>query len=168
MAKVLKAKYFPNSSILQCSAKGGISYSWRSILQGVHLLKDGIIWRVGNGKNINIWTDPWLPRGSTRRPMTPHGSSILTCVSDLIHPTTGTWDEQLVMDTFWPEDAKVILTIPIDVDMDDWPTWHFDPKGVFSVKSAYKLAVRNRDQHSGRDASSSGSSDGEEFKWHKI
>jgi hypothetical protein len=75
--------------------------------------------------------------------MTPRGSSILTCVSDLIHPTTGTWDEQLVMDTFWPEDAKVILTIPIDVDMDDWPAWHFDPKGVFSVKSAYKLAVRN-------------------------
>jgi hypothetical protein len=72
------------------------------------------------------------------------------------------------MDTFWPEDAKVILTIPIDVDMDDWPVWHFDPKGVFSVKSAYKLVVRNRDQHSGRDASSSGSSDGEEFKWHKI
>jgi len=31
-AQVLKAKYFPNGSILQCEARDGISYTWRSIL----------------------------------------------------------------------------------------------------------------------------------------
>lgn len=32
-AKVLKAKYFPNSDVLHCLPKDGISYSWRSILK---------------------------------------------------------------------------------------------------------------------------------------
>jgi len=59
--RVLKAKYFPNNNILECQVKGGISYSWRSILQGVELMKKGIIWRVGDGSNIKIWTDPWIP-----------------------------------------------------------------------------------------------------------
>ena len=153
--QVLKAKYFPNTTILQCTAREGISYSWRSILQGLQLLKQGLIWRIGNGNNTNIWADPWIPRGCIRKPITPRGSSLLTKVLELIDPSTGDWDEQLVTDTLWAEDASVILTIPIDVDMVDWPAWHFDSMGNFSVKSAYKLAIQIRDQNLGRDASSS-------------
>ena len=89
-------------------------------MQGIELLKHGLIWRIGNGDHVNIWSDPWVPRGTTRKPATPRGASLLTRVSDLIDPATGTWDEQLVMDTFWPEDAEVILTIPTDSEMVDW------------------------------------------------
>ena len=74
------------------------------------------------------------------------GSSLLTRVNELINPVTGEWDEQLIYDSFWPEDATVILQIPIDEEMDGWPAWHFDSKGLFSVKSAYKLAVAKREQ----------------------
>ena len=49
-----------------------------------------------------------------------------------------TWDEQLITDVFWPKDAEVILMIPTDDESVDWPARHYDPKGVFSVKSAYK------------------------------
>ena len=54
--------------------------------------------------------------------------------------------------------------------MEDWPAWHFDPKGLFSVKSAYKMAMARRDAFTGRDGSTSGKSNGDEgdFKWHKI
>jgi hypothetical protein len=46
------------------------------------------------------------------------------------------------MDTFWPQDANVILNSPIDAAMPDWLAWYFDSNGnYFSVKSAYKLAV---------------------------
>jgi hypothetical protein len=48
-------------------------------------------------------------------------------------------------DLFWPKDAAEILRIPIDEQMEDWPAWHFDAKGLFSVKSAYKLVVAVRD-----------------------
>jgi len=168
--RVLKAKYFPHHNILECQAKGGISYSWRSILQGVDLLKKGLIWRVGDGRHINIWTDPWIPRDGNRQPSTPRGASLLTRVEELIDPGTGDWDEQLVYETFWEEEAEVILTIPIGEDTPDWPAWHFDSKGRFSVKSAYKLAVQTRDTEAGREAGTSaeGGSTANYFPWHKI
>ena len=53
-AQVLRAKYFKNTSLLLCTAREGISYSWRSILQGIELLKHGLIWRIGNGDHVNI------------------------------------------------------------------------------------------------------------------
>jgi len=167
---VLKAKYFPHTDVLKCPPRAGISYTWRSILKGAEHLKEGLIWRISNGEKVNIWEDPWLPRGSTRKPITPKGASLLTKVSELINPVTGEWDVQLIQDIFWPEDVAVIMQIPIDHDMDDLPAWHFDAKGLFSVKSAYKVAVSRRDVKAGRDASTSGSSRGDngDFEWYRI
>jgi hypothetical protein len=95
-ARVLKARYFPDSSILEASASNGISYTWRSILKGVKLLKEGLIWRVGDGSQINIWTDMWLNREGSRLPVTPKCQCLLSKVSELICPVTGQWDEELV------------------------------------------------------------------------
>jgi hypothetical protein len=167
---VLKEKYFPHNSILVCQAKGNISYSWRSILQGVDLLKKGLIWRVGDGTQINIWADPWIPRGATRQPATPRGASLLTRVDELIDLNTGDWDEQLVRDTFWDDDAETILTIPTGEGSPDRLAWHFDSKGLFSVKSAYMLAMQTRDSEVGRTTgmSAEGGSIHTQFPWHKI
>lgn len=169
-SRVLKAKYFPDSTILHCTARDGISYTWRSILQGVQLLKEGVVWRVGNGTSLNIWSDPWIPLGVTRRPATPRVHSLLTKVADLINPITGMWDELLVKDTFWERDAEIILSMVTDENSEDWPAWHFNPKGVFTVKSAYKLAVSRREHEKARDASGSNDSDLSQrrFDWKKI
>jgi hypothetical protein len=56
-AQVLAAKYFPDRELLNAEAKSGISYCWRSILKGIQVLKNGIIWRVRDGYNINIYMD---------------------------------------------------------------------------------------------------------------
>jgi hypothetical protein len=53
-SRVLQAKYYPGCTCLEAQARPGISYSWRSILGGVELLKKGLIWRVGDGENLNI------------------------------------------------------------------------------------------------------------------
>jgi hypothetical protein len=37
--QVLCAKYFPLGNVLEAKPKGGISYTWRSILKGVQLLR---------------------------------------------------------------------------------------------------------------------------------
>lgn len=124
---------------------------------------------MGEGSQINIWTDPWLPRAITRRPMTPRGTSLLTRVEELIGPLTGTWDEQLVNDTFWQEDAELILSIPISDGTYDWPAWHYDSKGRFSVRSAYNLAVQKREREVGcGTAVTCSSSSNTGFKWQKI
>ena len=59
--------------------------------------------------NIRIWEDPWIPRAWSRRVITPRGGILLTEVSELIDPGTGQWDVELVHNTFWEEDAALIL-----------------------------------------------------------
>lgn len=138
--RILKAKYFPNTSILNAEVPHGASYTWRSIVQGIELFKKGMIWRVGDGES-NIWSNPWLPRGSTRKVSTFQGPVILEQVHELINPTTGHWDIELVKWLFHEDDAVVILNIPIRQHREDIIAWHYDPKGQFSVKSAYKVSV---------------------------
>ena len=65
-ARILRAKYFPHGDIMKAKKSGPISYTWRSITTGFQVLAEGIIWRVGNGEKVNIWADPWIPRGTTR------------------------------------------------------------------------------------------------------
>jgi ribonuclease HI len=54
--------------------------------------------------------------------------------------------------------------------MEDWPAWHPVARGMFTVRSAYKVAVAKRDALMGRDDSTSGSKrcDEGDFQWHKI
>jgi hypothetical protein len=66
-ARVLKAKYFSNTSLLNAGSKQGSSYTWQSILAGLHTFKKGHIWRIGTGENVNIWEDHLIPSGPTRR-----------------------------------------------------------------------------------------------------
>jgi hypothetical protein len=168
--RVLRAKYFPNGNILEAKASPGILYTWRSILKGVSLLKEGLIWRVGDGTNIKVWQDPWIPVGDTRKPRSLRGRSPVSLVADLLDPSTGDWDADIVRSLFQPEDVKAILSISIRDGMEDNLAWHFDPKGLFSVKSAYKVGIMLRDRRSGLDASSSDSraAPGSPFDWNHI
>jgi hypothetical protein len=106
----------------------------------------------------------WLNREGARQPVTPRRQCLLTKVEELVNPLTGQWDEELVNQNFWPMDAAVILATPIRPDFEDYPAWHFDKKRMFSVKSAYKVYVRQRDAEGG---TSSGSEDGKSF-WKKL
>lgn len=136
---MLRAKYFPDGDLLSASEQPGISYSWRSILRGIAALKQGLIWRIGNGERVNIWLDPWIPNAANRRPVTPRGQNVLNRVCDLIDPVTGTWDTQLVRDMFWEVDAELILSLQVNMEHEDQLAWHHDKKGLFNVKSAYHV-----------------------------
>jgi hypothetical protein len=69
-----------------------------------------------------------------------------------------------VHDIFWEMDAKIILETPIRDDFEDFPAWHFDSKGIFSVKSAYRVYVRIRDA----EVSTSSGELEERSQWKKI
>ncbi|XP_075515386.1 putative mitochondrial protein AtMg00310 [Primulina tabacum] len=55
--RVLKGRYFRHGPILQASLGNNPSYIWRSILWSRDILVKGLIWRVGDGKSINIFKD---------------------------------------------------------------------------------------------------------------
>lgn len=90
-ARLLRARYWPNGDLMGAGEGPGISYTWRSLLRGLRALENGIIWRVGDGTQLRIWDDPWIPVGVTRRPRTPRGATLVTKVAELIDPLTGTW-----------------------------------------------------------------------------
>lgn len=60
--RVLKARYFPNSSFMDSSIGSRPSYIWRSIWGCKWVLEKGCIWVVGDGESINICKDPWVDR----------------------------------------------------------------------------------------------------------
>jgi hypothetical protein len=170
--QLLKAKYGTNNSLLQAKKGPGISYSWRSIVRGFQALQKGLIWRVGDGSQIKIWEDPWIANGVSRRPITPRGHVLLTKAEELLNPGSGTWDEDLIRDVFWEEDVRYILATPTNPGHDDFLAWHFDRKGLFSVKSAYhvlddeKHQVKN--QQKGESSSSVGEPNQSKAIWRKI
>ena len=53
--KVFKARFFPNSSLMEAADSRMGSYTWKSILRGRDIIQRGAIWRIGSGEKINIW-----------------------------------------------------------------------------------------------------------------
>lgn len=98
-----------------------------------------MIRRVGNGETTNMWKDPWLPREGGHKPITPKRQNLLQKVNELMDPHTGQRDMQLVNEVLWPIDAKEVQAIPIHEEVEDFWAWQPEEKGIFTVKSAYKL-----------------------------
>jgi hypothetical protein len=72
-ALILKAKYFPNGSLLDTVFSSNKSATWSAIEHGLQLFKRGVIWRVGTGSNIRAWRDPWIPRSTCYTPIYKEG-----------------------------------------------------------------------------------------------
>ena len=138
-ARVLKARYYPDGKLLNAKQKSGSSYTWQSILAGLECFRKGYIWRVGDGSQIKIWEDSWIPASHNLKVLTPRGNNLLTTVDELINPITGTWDEELIKDLFWTVDANRILQIPLVQGREDVVAWHHNRNGYFSVGSAYHI-----------------------------
>jgi len=82
--------------------KSGSSYTWQSVLVGLECFKQGYIWRVGDGTQINIYEDNWIPGSHNMKIQTNRGNNIVTMVDELINPVDSTWDIDLVRSIFWP------------------------------------------------------------------
>ena len=135
-ARVLRARYFPDGRLLNAKIKSGSSYTWQSIIAGLNCFKLGYIWRVGDGTEIDIWKDNWIPGSHDLKVHTRRGNNLVTSVNELINPLTATWDEDLVR-SILENDAYRILQIPLTSGRDDCVAWHFNRNGPFSVRSAY-------------------------------
>ena len=121
MCYYFESQYYPDGDLLNIDLKKGSSFTWQSIMASVSSLKRGHIWRVGNGQNIDIWEDAWIPNCANRKIVTPKGGQSLQKVADLINPILNSWDEDLFRQTLWPIDVQRVLRIPISQhDMPDF------------------------------------------------
>ena len=78
------------------------------------MIAKGALWRVGDGKQIKIWVDSWLP--------TKHKTRITTlvifgqensCVEVLLDPIHRRWRTKVIDHVFEKAEAEIIKSIPL-------------------------------------------------------
>jgi hypothetical protein len=117
------------------------SFAWRSIHCSYDLLKEGLIWGVGNGKLVWIWKDRWVPNPSTFKIISPPTLLNLDAkVCDLVDTNSKWWNFPLLEFLFSSDGVEKIKEIPFSsTNQEDMLIWKGTKNGVFSVKSAYHM-----------------------------
>jgi len=154
-ARIIKAKYYPNSSFLEAQVGSRASFVWRSLCNARELLNQGLIWRVGDGRSITIWNTRWLPTPIMHSVQSP--TRLLeknSLVGELIDYSQGVWKKEIIAEIFMPEEAKVIENIPLSPCFPpDRLIWKETKDGQFSIRSAYHLGIQMREVYGGQSSS---------------
>jgi hypothetical protein len=167
-AKVLKARYYPHGNILDTVFYADPSPVWKGVEFGLELLKVGIINRIGDGRKTQIMRDQWLPRDSGLKITALKKNSRKRWVNQLINTEDRSWNTTLLHELFHEHDTQAILRIQLpQQEQADRVAWHYETNGLFSVKSAYRLAYSLK--HQLRDfTSSSTNTDGDRSLWNCV
>lgn len=142
---ILKHKYFPNSEPLKYKKKSVKSWVWTSICKGLDIIRENHCWQLGNGNDIEIWFDKWLPEGEIPKPRNSNNTQLVSKVSYLIDGQ-GNWNLNLIHNVFDNDTVESIkLLEPVcDSTRKNTLKWISTKDGVVSVKSAYNfLCNRN-------------------------
>jgi hypothetical protein len=126
-ARIMKEKYYPNGALLDTSFPQVASPCWRSIEHGLELLKKGVVWRIGDGKQINIWRCNWLPRDNGLRVTGKRHAYRLKWVHQLWNASRTGWNVQVLNRVFWDHDIEVIRKLKIPGgQFEDVLAWHYE------------------------------------------
>ena len=97
VGRIFKAKYHLSCNILEVDLGKKASLIWRSLIATQGVVKRGAIWRVGDGRSIQVWKDCWLPtlvtyKVQSLRVHLPTNAR----VSDLINENSKGWNGSLI------------------------------------------------------------------------
>lgn len=117
--RILKGKYLQQGSFWETVWNPQASWVWKGILKMRPHLERGLCWLVGNGVNISIWRDPWIPFIPGFKPS--YNSEALATmevdkVANLINQESGQWNRSLLWRLFSPEHVEAILKIHLGSD----------------------------------------------------
>jgi hypothetical protein len=143
VSRIMKAKYYAQSSVLEAKIGSKPSFAWQGILGSCDLVKEGLFWKIGNGEKTRIWGDKWVPRQTTFSIQTgPKSLNPDAKVIELIDRDMNAWNKALLEILFSPEEVNAILKVPINSTREDALIWKETANGVFSVKNAYHAAMK--------------------------
>ena len=140
---MFKARYYADRLFKEAVLGKRPSFSWRSIFVAKDIVVSGSRWVVGNGEQIDIWKDRWLPTPDSFKVVSPRTSLVSYKVAWLLDKETRSWDVHKVRSSFLPHEADTILGIAICPRLlKDSLIWAWTANGRFPVKSAYKIAKK--------------------------
>ena len=139
--RVFKARFFPSGTILDAKDSASASYAWRSILKGRDVIQKGALWRVGDGQQIRIWKDNWLPLRGLAKVSSPQlQGQENSSVAVLINESTRSWRTEVIEHVFVLAEAAAIKSSPLpSSNQRDKLIWPFTPNGQYTVKSGYRF-----------------------------
>lgn len=139
LAQILKYRYFGNGSFLESFFRTRPSYTWRSILHGRDLLKQGLLHSVGDGTGIRVWVENWLLDKLPRTPKYRHDAEVdLTLTVDrLIDQRSGKWDATRIRQIIAEEDVELVINTKINRQSRDSKTWCLGKNGLYTSRSGY-------------------------------
>lgn len=141
LARIYKGRYYNSSTFLQSTSSTSSSYGWKSIQEGKNLLQQGLVWQIGDGRNVRIWEDVWLPGVPPRRIVSPCIFPNMK-VSELIDHTDATWNEERLISLLLPEDIDQIKSIRLSkYNLSDRYVWPYTTSLEYTVKSWYWAAT---------------------------
>ncbi|XP_010518579.1 PREDICTED: uncharacterized protein LOC104793852 [Camelina sativa] len=135
LARVYKAKYYADTSLLKATIGYRPSYAWRSIMFGRELLEKGVMKSIGDGKSTNIWLDRWIFDESPRRPFNREMQIDLNLKVSTLITSEGGWNTCILHRLFPPDDVIKIQPFPPELSISDKYVWAYTTDGKYSVKS---------------------------------
>ncbi|WZZ22837.1 hypothetical protein YC2023_124224 [Brassica napus] len=139
-SKLYKARYLKGKQLLEGKTCRKQSYGWKSLLAGIDVLKKGCSYIVGNGKDIRVFQDNWLPVIPPRPASTTMNCDLF--VSDLI--TTSPykhWNPVALQSYLCDEDQRLVSQIYLSqTEKEDKLIWSHTRDGNYTVSSGYKVA----------------------------
>ncbi|KAJ8628306.1 hypothetical protein MRB53_021613 [Persea americana] len=138
-----------------------------SVLSSGHMLRkdtlhEGMLWKIGDGRTIEIWEDKWLQCIPGRKPNGP----IVKFVRELIDEDRSWWNESIINGDFDAETGRVIKQMVLGtLNSPDSVRWNETSTGEYSVSLACALELRRQKAKEEEEAS-----DAEESKgmWRRI
>lgn len=142
--KVYKSRYFPNCSFKDAELGSNPYYVWRSLLAAWEILWEGSRWRVGDGNTIGVTTHKWLSNRSDFLGKQQMGLKVKVLIDSNIMQ----WDREKIFDIFAHKTRMEIMSISLQQNTmgRDVLVWKENQSQSFSVKSAYRIAIRMKEK----------------------
>lgn len=138
---------------MEATCPSSLSYAWKSIIKGRDVIRHGPIWRIGNGKSVNIWGDRWLPQKHSPTVLSPRvGGLVEAKVHSFIDEERRCWKTALIDETLLSFEATVVKNMPLyPTEQPDELIWPHGATGAYTVKTGYRfLQVENQNQQLGQ------------------
>ncbi|KAM6577068.1 hypothetical protein CsatB_028905 [Cannabis sativa] len=145
VARIYKARYYPNGTYLTASLGNNPSFIWRSIFEAQRVVQMGARWKVGSDSKVAVTGEPWLLFGDNPCITSIHPALSTAVVGNLMEIGGERWDLELLQDLFNSRDVAAISSVPIlQHPAADELVWHHELSGNYSVKSAFNLIQKEK------------------------
>ncbi|XP_074304136.1 uncharacterized protein LOC141638690 [Silene latifolia] len=137
-ARVLTSKYSKDFPLPQTRSRSSQpSFFWSRICQIARSCSDGIAWKLGNGKFVNLLSDKWVNGNSPKVRVSSRQDQV--SLSSLLLPN-GDWNPTPVYRIFEVASAREITCLEHPhPPTDDFIYWKFTEDGRYTIKSGYKF-----------------------------